>query len=105
MFTARGWAIHTDWADKNPEQFALLERTSKEAHASPIFREAYKKTGATDINLVYGDRKACTEYAENTISLDGGKATQMLKLIDAMEDSDDVNNVWTNFDTSSATES
>jgi tripartite-type tricarboxylate transporter receptor subunit TctC len=69
LFTARGWAIHTEWADKNPEQFALLERTSKEAHASPIFREAYKKTGATDINLVYGDRKACTEYAENTISI------------------------------------
>jgi tripartite-type tricarboxylate transporter receptor subunit TctC len=69
LFTARGWAVHTEWADKNPEHFALLERTSKEAHASPVFREAYKKTGATDINLVYGDRKACTEYAENTIAI------------------------------------
>ena len=69
LYTARGWGIHTEWADKNPQHFALLERTAKEAHASPVFREAYKKTGATDINLVYGDRAACTEYAEATIKL------------------------------------
>ncbi|MPZ37847.1 MAG: hypothetical protein GEU95_07245 [Rhizobiales bacterium] len=50
-------------------QFALLERTSREAHASPAFREAYKKTGATDLNLVYGDRTACTQYALNAIEL------------------------------------
>ncbi len=45
------------------------------------------------------------KYAENTIALDSGKAGQMMKLIEAMEDNDDVQNVWTNFDTSSAPES
>ena len=45
------------------------------------------------------------KYAENLIALDGGKSAQMVKLIDAMEDSDDVNSVWTNFDASSAPES
>jgi tripartite-type tricarboxylate transporter receptor subunit TctC len=69
LFTARGWAVHTEWADKNPGHFALLEKTSREAHASPTFRAAYRKTGATDLNLVYGDRKACTEYAQGTIAL------------------------------------
>jgi tripartite-type tricarboxylate transporter receptor subunit TctC len=69
LFTARAWGVHADWADKNPEHFALLERTSRDAHASPVFREAYAKTGATDINLVYGDRKTCTEYALNTMEL------------------------------------
>jgi tripartite-type tricarboxylate transporter receptor subunit TctC len=69
LFTARAWGVHAEWADKNPEHFALLERTSRDAHASPVFREAYAKTGATDINLVYGDRKACTEYALNTMEL------------------------------------
>ncbi len=69
LFTSRAWGVHTEWADKNPEQFALLERTSQEAHASPVFREAYKKTGATDLNLVYGDRQACTEYALKTLEL------------------------------------
>ena len=45
------------------------------------------------------------KYAENMIELDAGKASQMMRLIEAMEDSDDVNNVWTNFDASSAPES
>ncbi|MGH6769912.1 MAG: Bug family tripartite tricarboxylate transporter substrate binding protein [Xanthobacteraceae bacterium] len=69
LFTARGWAVHTEWADKNPEHFAMLERTSREAHASSLFREEYRKTGATDANLLYGDRAACTEYAQGTIAL------------------------------------
>jgi tripartite-type tricarboxylate transporter receptor subunit TctC len=69
LFASRAWAVHTEWADKNPEQFAMLERTSKEAHASPIFREGYAKTGASDINLVYGDRRACTEYVAATVKL------------------------------------
>jgi tripartite-type tricarboxylate transporter receptor subunit TctC len=69
LFTSRAWAVHTEWADKNPEQFAMLERTSREAHASEVFREGYRKTGATDRNLVYGDRKACTEFALRTFEL------------------------------------
>ena len=69
LFTSRAWAVHTEWADKNPEQFAMLERTSREAHATETFREGYRKTGATDRNLVYGDRKACTEFALRTFEL------------------------------------
>ena len=41
------------------------------------------------------------KYAENSvIALEGSKAQQMLKLIEALEDSDDVQNVWANFDIS-----
>src|SRR5437762_2335195 len=40
------------------------------------------------------------KYAENNITLEGVKAQQMLKLIEALEDSDDVQNVWSNFDIS-----
>jgi len=40
------------------------------------------------------------KYAENVITLEGNKAQQMLKLIDALEDNDDVQNVWANFDVS-----
>ena len=32
LYSARAWAVHTEWADKNPKLFELLERTSKEAH-------------------------------------------------------------------------
>jgi len=40
------------------------------------------------------------KYAENIITLEGTKAQQMLKLVEALEDNDDVQNVWANFDVS-----
>jgi len=40
------------------------------------------------------------KYAENSITLEGVKAQTMLKLIEALEDSDDVQKVWSNFDIS-----
>ena len=40
------------------------------------------------------------KYAENSVVLEGVKAQTMLKLIEALEDSDDVQNVWSNFDLS-----
>ena len=40
------------------------------------------------------------KYAENVITLEGQKAQQMLKLVEALEDNDDVQNVWANFDIS-----
>ena len=69
LYSARAWAVHTEWADKNPKLFELLERTSKEAHELPIFKEAYEKTGAPSNALFYGDREACTKYALGTIEL------------------------------------
>jgi tripartite-type tricarboxylate transporter receptor subunit TctC len=69
LSSSRSWAVHTKWADANPQQFELLERTAKEAHASPAFREAFTKSGAPAEALVYGDRKACTEYAQSMIKL------------------------------------
>ncbi len=40
------------------------------------------------------------KHAENHIPLEGAKAQQMLKLMEALEDHDDVQNVWANFDIS-----
>jgi YebC/PmpR family DNA-binding regulatory protein len=56
--------------------------------------EAVKKTGLEP------DESQLGKYAENSISLEGPKAQQMLKLIEALEDNDDVLNVWANFDVS-----
>ena len=36
----------------------------------------------------------------NTVDLDGKNAEQMLKLMDMLEDNDDVQNVYANFDIS-----
>jgi YebC/PmpR family DNA-binding regulatory protein len=40
------------------------------------------------------------KYAETSVTLEGPKAQQMLKLIESLEDNDDVQNVWSNFDIS-----
>ena len=37
------------------------------------------------------------KYADTNVTLEGVKAQQMLKLIEALEESDDVQNVWANF--------
>jgi tripartite-type tricarboxylate transporter receptor subunit TctC len=69
LYSARAWAVHTDWADKNPQHFEFLQKTSREAHASKLFRDAFRKTGAPDTALLYGDRKDCTAYVEATVAL------------------------------------
>lgn len=78
----------------SPEGFEIY--TTPQAHEAVL--KAVKDAG------IEPDDSEIGKYAENLIALDGGKAAQMVKLIEAMEDSDDVNNVWTNFDTSSAPE-
>ena len=40
------------------------------------------------------------KFADTNVTLEGVKAQQMLKLIEALEDSDDVQNVWANFEIS-----
>ena len=40
------------------------------------------------------------KFADTSISLEGAKAQQMLKLVEALEDNDDVQSVWANFDIS-----
>ncbi len=40
------------------------------------------------------------KYADTTVRLEGGKAQQMLKLMEALEDQEDVQNVWANFEMS-----
>lgn len=83
-----------DDIQSSPEGFEIY--TTPQAHEAVL--KAVKDAG------IEPDDSEIGKYAENLIALDGGKASQMVKLIDAMEDSDDVNNVWTNFDTSSAPE-
>jgi tripartite-type tricarboxylate transporter receptor subunit TctC len=69
LYSSRAWAIHRDWADANADKFEMLQKTSAEAHKSPVFREAFEKTGAPTEALKYGDRQECTEYATAMVDL------------------------------------
>jgi len=54
--------------------------------------EAVKKAGITPAS------SSVTMVPQNYIKLEGAQATQMIRLIEALEDSDDVQNVHANFD-------
>jgi hypothetical protein len=47
----------------------MLQKTSELAHADPLFRDAFEKTGAPVEALKYGDRKVCTEYSLAMVEL------------------------------------
>jgi YebC/PmpR family DNA-binding regulatory protein len=55
---------------------------------------ALKKAG------IEPDEAEVGKYADTTVNLEGPKAVQMLKLMEALEDSEDVQNVWANFEMS-----
>ena len=69
LSSSRSWAVHAAWADANPQQFALLERTAKEAHATKEFRDGWVKIGGPLEALVWGDRQTCTAYAQDMVKL------------------------------------
>jgi YebC/PmpR family DNA-binding regulatory protein len=56
--------------------------------------EAVKKAGLEP------ERAAVEKHPENTVPLEGPKAQQFLKMLEALDDHDDVQNVWANFDIS-----
>jgi len=65
-------------------------------HAFDAVREAVKKAG------IEPDEAEVKKVADNTIALEGAKAQQLLKLVEVLDDHDDVTNVWDNSDISEA---
>lgn len=69
LYSSRSWAVHTKFAESQPENYALLERTAREVFDHPAFLEAYRQSGAPMEALAYGDRDTCTQYAQAMIAL------------------------------------
>ncbi|MGE0452974.1 MAG: YebC/PmpR family DNA-binding transcriptional regulator [Vicinamibacteria bacterium] len=46
------------------------------------------------------DQAEVGKYADTLVALEGAKAQQMLKMMEALEDNDDTQNIWANFDIS-----
>ncbi|RMF67784.1 MAG: YebC/PmpR family DNA-binding transcriptional regulator [Calditrichaeota bacterium] len=53
---------------------------------------------ALDANQVKYDSASLTMYPKSTVKVDGKEAEQLLKILDALEEHDDVQNVYANFD-------
>ncbi|MGE5127837.1 MAG: YebC/PmpR family DNA-binding transcriptional regulator [Betaproteobacteria bacterium] len=65
-------------------------------HAFEAVREAVKKAG------IEPDEAEVKKLADNSIPLEGAKAQQLLKLVEALDDQEDVSSVWDNSDISEA---
>ena len=108
MFKQRGYiAIPKDKASEEKVMDLALEAGADDVqpsdetwdiYTSPsayeAVRNAFVQAGLPPINAEIG------KYADNTIALEGAKAQQMIKLVEALEDLDDVQSVWANFDIS-----
>jgi hypothetical protein len=71
LYSSRSWAVHTKFADEQPDQFKLLQDTSAKVFDDQAFKEAYASSGAPVEALAYGDRAVCTEYALAMVELAG----------------------------------
>lgn len=67
--SSRSWAVHTEFIEKSPQKFALLEKTARQVFDNPKYKEAYAKTGAPVETIQFGDRALCTKYANHMIEL------------------------------------
>jgi YebC/PmpR family DNA-binding regulatory protein len=108
MFKAKGYIV-VSAAKASEEQLMeiALEAGADDIQAVGDNYEIYTPPGAYEAVLA-AIKKASIEpedaeigkFADNTINLEGQKAQQMLKLIEALEDNEDVQNVWANFEMS-----
>jgi YebC/PmpR family DNA-binding regulatory protein len=108
MFKPRGYiAIATAKVDEDKLIELALDAGADDVQTSGDLHEVYTSP-STHEAVVQALKKAGIEpdeatvgkYADNNISLEGQKAQSMLKLMEALEDHDDVQNVWANFDIS-----
>ncbi|HXY38749.1 MAG TPA: YebC/PmpR family DNA-binding transcriptional regulator, partial [Vicinamibacteria bacterium] len=65
-------------------------------HSFEAVRDAIKKAG------IEPDEAEIKKLADTSVTLEGAKAQQLLKLLEALDDHDDVSNVWDNSDISEA---
>ena len=106
LFDKRGWMIIEKGSIDEDELFMIVldsgadDLTVQEEHleiiASPesfeAVREAVETSGATILEA------ALTMLPQNTVKSEGKEAERMLRLMEALEDSDDVQKVYANFD-------
>ena len=108
MFKPRGFiGIAADKVDEEKLMELALEAGADDIVPSGDMFEVYTSPNSYEAVLaavkkagIQPEEAQIGKYAENTIALEGVKAQQMLKLIEALEESDDVQNVWANFDIS-----
>ena len=108
MFKPRGYvAVSKEKVTEEKLMELALDAGAEDIQGEGDLWEVYSTPNAYEAVLaaikkagIEPEESQIGKYPENTISLEGQKAQQMLKLVEALEDNDDVQNVWANFDIS-----
>jgi transcriptional/translational regulatory protein YebC/TACO1 len=108
MFKPRGYiAIAAAKTTEDQLMEIALEAGAEDIQGSAEVFEVYTTPNTYDAVLkaikaagIEPDDAEVGKYADTQVTLEGTKAQQMLKLMEALEDLDDVQNVWANFDMS-----
>jgi YebC/PmpR family DNA-binding regulatory protein len=108
LFKPRGYiAVSAQKISEDKLMEIALESGADDIQTAGETFEVYTAPGAYEAVLsalkatgVDPEESQVGKYADTSVSLDGTKAQQMLKLMEALEDNDDVQNVWANFDIS-----
>jgi len=108
MFKPRGYiAIAQDKVSEEKLMDLALDAGAEDIVGAGEVWEVYTSPNAYEAVLaalkkagIQPEESEIGKYAETSVPLEGVKAQSMLKLIEALEDSDDVQNVWSNFDIS-----
>jgi YebC/PmpR family DNA-binding regulatory protein len=108
MFKPRGYiAIAQDKVSEEKLMDIALDAGADDIVGSGEVWEVYTSPNAYEAVLaalkkagLEPEESQIGKFAETSVILEGVKAQSMLKLIEALEDSDDVQNVWSNFDIS-----
>ena len=106
MFEKRGMILfEKDKVDEEKLLDVALEAGAEDVKEEETeFEVITAPSDFEEVKKAFDDRGMAYNVAEigmvpqNTVKLEGKKAEQMLKLMDAFEDNDDVNNVYSNFD-------
>jgi tripartite-type tricarboxylate transporter receptor subunit TctC len=69
LYSSRAWAIHAEAADRFPDSFKLLDGKARAVFADPVFKDTYERLGGSFEQVSYGDRAACTAYAQSMVEL------------------------------------
>ena len=110
MFKPRGYiAIAAGKTTEDKLMELALEAGADDIQSSDEVFEVYTTPQAYEAVLaaikkagIEPDDAEVGKYADTTVNLEGGKAQQMLKLMEQLEDQEDVQNVWANFEMSDA---
>jgi YebC/PmpR family DNA-binding regulatory protein len=105
MFKPKGYiAIASSKTTEDKLMEIVLDAGAEDIQSSGEMFEVYTTQNAYEAVLaalkkagIEPDDAEVGKYADTTVSLEGTKAQQMLKLMEALEDLDDVQSVWANF--------